>query len=220
MPKIDSYRLELNDNGWILLDSITSKEDALQLFCAILGCPLESVNRNIIRIERFSQLPSSTSSDIPWHQEDYHQTNRPQYIGLWCQRAGYESESTLLSSMDLIIQQMDINLFNALDNLYIRFKRKRSQYFTQWYRLYEKAYGLRFAYPDCRFREVELQSNKINIPSSHILDKLIYSVDCAPNTKIVWEPGLMIIIDNFRFLHARTKLRDDSKRILHRLVNE
>jgi len=172
------------------------------------------IKMNSIELKKGSKYPSDSFSDIPWHQENYYKKRRPEYLAFWCEKPGSSNEYTGLLDSNYFLNSFSSELTNWQE-LKIRFNRVRGESYSEWFSLveiYNNFKGLRFAWQDSRFREVEINGEE------SILTLIQGLLKKTKFQKFEPKAGSLVIFNNLRFLHNRVKLNNNTKRKLIRFL--
>lgn len=207
-------------HGFVSFANVRCSAEACKILELVTGCSRTGVSTNDIQIVDSSVLPSASSSDVPWHQEDYHLQNRPAFLAFRCLNPGQHGEGTrVLKCMD-VLNRLELQSFRSLD-YEIRFARIRDTQWTQWFPLgdvFPDCAGLRYAQPDPRFRKVEVRSKFGGVLCPEVVGAIEESLSAVNVYVFSSQKMELLVLNNFAVLHSRPQLSGDSPRHLERYI--
>lgn len=195
--------LEVAKHGWGLarldVKNAEQMEDALLSIASAFGKPRKGRQHKLVErltpVEKNEAHPCTLSEkygldDFPFHVDGSHWTTPPRYVALGCLDAGVSDVPTLLVDWNAIgLSAMDLQRLKTA--IYWVRNGRYSFYSTI---LSNDRFFVRYD-PGC----MHPQTSEAEAISNDFLERLRSSV---PQT-IHWKAGQVLVIDNWRMLHAR-----------------
>lgn len=216
---------QFDKEGFILIEfeSNSSYKDALEWAANIIGTPVSdssNYGKNYSKIiaEKDAKYFANTNYTQPLHTDDAHVSNTPRIISLFCEKQAEKGGITTLVKFADVSPKLFIENSMLLKELYNEsalilegangFLRR-----PFFYNLENSSNGI--VYPAFL---LSLEADEKVIGVFRQLTDLIHQKENQIRLKL--RPGQLLVIDNFKMLHGRTKFKLSEKRVLYRFCFE
>jgi len=216
--QFDIARVEFNQNGWLPLPGGSSERAELTSSIAALahhlGQPMAGRARTIVEpiAPRDTQQahPSSLSATygldaLPFHIDTSHWAVPCRYLILGCVDAGSQSVPTLLVDRRAVLNRApDLKLARSA---VFHIKNGRNSFYSSIVGLDDRF--IRYD-PGCM--------NPVSPDGEEALSLFSPSRTRTCQFEFHWSPGDVLLVDNWKVLHGRAPVHEDSQRLLLRSV--
>jgi alpha-ketoglutarate-dependent taurine dioxygenase len=158
---------------------------------------------------------SASTSSLGLHQEGYADEVPLGWLALYCVEASGSGGETLVVDARTVFHSLSRELYAQLLVTDVRFS-KDAVNWTPWRPLLEPVNDgnlmVRFAQAERGFRQVDLRPPREGL-LEHLSQQLHAHAVAHP-----WRPGDLLLIDNHRCLHGRTRIQEPARRSLLRMA--
>lgn len=165
----------------------------------------DSLIADSLRIVRADYAPLSSALDnkrIPWHNEQLYSTTPPSFVCLICRQIGDGGRTLLLDAADAAVRLTEIR---ALEGVVLR-HRKRERSATHALICRHPTTGVRvLSYREGRSEDLAITAAPRGVEKHWLRGYVTSSLQLMHDSVYAhsWTPGEVLIIDNYRCLHAR-----------------
>ncbi len=219
---VSSALNENSDRLFLMLDDVvtlSSFEDVLTGI-GMATIPGRRGASALIAQEPEVRLSMQGRNETEYHTDGVYIDPVPDYIMLFCERAGESASPTLVCDSLAALQQLDEQIRTTLRGIALEYVTPTGGVVRHPVVCTHPRSGAMVARLSTAAAPVPLVAGKrpLSLRSvTRALSLLYEALDAAKVEEVEWIPGRALLFDNHRFVHGRTLRGDDRTRRLHRL---